>query len=70
LFFHHHLPTYDFLPLWSPFTLWLETTKCIILYFLFIYFFYSKPAWMKVEENDSLWSNEREEGVRPKGKGS
>lgn len=32
--------------------------------------FYSKPAQMKVEENDSLWSNEREEGVRPKGKGS
>lgn len=32
--------------------------------------FYSKPAQMKVEENDSLWSNEREEGARPKGKGS
>jgi hypothetical protein len=39
-------------------------------YFLFIYMFYSKPAQMKVEENDSLWSNEREEGARPKGKGS
>lgn len=36
----------------------LRLQKCVL---------YSKPAWMKVEANDSSWSNEREEGARPKG---